>query len=310
MTNEHETSMKRQAIIITAYRDQENLLRIIRHFADERHFRIYVHIDKRSSAIDERALYALGITSLVCVKKYSICWGSINHVKAILDLMQMALEDSTVCYFHLISGADTPLHSPAWYVKKFIKCDVSYFNTWVFKGREKESWYLRYHFPSTITPRYYGTSKIHALSLFCDKWLCRIQNWLGVRRKRIGDIPAARFRLGLVWGSFTRDACREFVQFRDGHPRFLRALNYTVVPEELYFATVISEKRLPVSPQGNMRFSVWAKNRGFPAVLFKEDFEAMYRDDYFFARKVDTEKSATLLQMIAERIGLEDRHSM
>ena len=289
------TTTKLQAILITAYKDEENLIRLIRHFSDERHFRIYVHIDRRSSAIDERALEALGVKSLKCIRTYSIHWGSIYHMHAILDLMKMALEDPSIHYCHLLSGGDVALHSSDWYVREFSDCKISYCDMMPFSLRE--DWYLLYHWPSTLAWMRFSTRIDHVLA--------KIQRALGFRRRQIGEIPVASLsNVGLVWGSFTRDMCAEFVLFRDDNPKFVRALNYTRIPEELYFATIIAHKGFPISPNGYGRYSVW-NQRGWPAVLMEEDFDDMYKDEYFVARKVDSEKSASLLKRIDEKIKLE-----
>ena len=287
---------KLQAILITAYKDEENLIRLIRHFSDERYFRIYVHIDKKSSAIDVRALEALGVKSLKCIRTYSIHWGSIYHMHAILDLMKMALEDPAIHYCHLLSGGDAALHSADWYVRKFSDCKISYCDMMPFSPRE--DWYLLYHWPSTLS-WLRGTTRL-------DNLLVKIQHLIGYRRKKIGEIPVSSLSfVGLVWGSFTREACMEFVQSRDRYPTFVRALNYTRIPEELYFATIVAQKGLPTSPTGYGRFSVWNK-RGWPAVLVEEDFEEMYKNEYLFARKIDSVKSAALLKRIEERILAEE----
>ena len=45
----------KQALLITVYRDEANLIRLLRHFSDgdaAMHFRIFVHVDKKSREID------------------------------------------------------------------------------------------------------------------------------------------------------------------------------------------------------------------------------------------------------------------
>ncbi len=41
-------------------------------------------------------------------KTFLINWGSLNHLRAILFLMQKALKKE-ISYFHIISGADIPV---------------------------------------------------------------------------------------------------------------------------------------------------------------------------------------------------------
>jgi len=286
--------IKKQAICITAYKDEDALFRLIRHFSDEEYFRIYIHIDKKSTSLSEERIATLGVKSLVCIRKYKICWGSINHLLALLDLLRLAMADESIKYVHMISGCDVALRSPAWFIEKFSSCQESYCDI-EFHGhiRGREDWYGQWRIPSRW--RFRGSTRL-------DRVFLKVQHVLGIRRTKIGDISTSMLSVGLCWGSHPRSTVEKLLSFAEEHPKFLSGLNFSAIPEETFFATVVYSQRLPFSPKGYLRYSVWSNERGNPAVLDERDIDDMYKGDYFFARKIDSIKSAKLLSLIDERL--------
>ena len=110
-----------QAILISAYKDTDYLKRLINFF--DKDFEILVHLDKKSK-IDPQDIQ---INSNVHVfKKYTINWGSINHLKAILFLLQETLRiDKNISYIHIISGGDIPVRKLSEF-KKFENSNIIY----------------------------------------------------------------------------------------------------------------------------------------------------------------------------------------
>lgn len=93
-----------QAILITAYKNQDYLKKLIRFFSNK--YKVYVHLDKKSKIQRDSLLLNKNVT---VIKKYIVNWGGLNHLLAILDLLEMALSDEQVKYIHIISGQDIPV---------------------------------------------------------------------------------------------------------------------------------------------------------------------------------------------------------
>ena len=93
-----------------------NLIQLIRSFQDE--MNIYIHIDKKSKEIDVSKLEQLNMKHLHIIKKYSISWGSYNHLLAIIELMKMAVSNKKNEYIHIISGQDYKIRNNKYYFKK------------------------------------------------------------------------------------------------------------------------------------------------------------------------------------------------
>lgn len=96
------------AIIITAYKDLENIRELLDRLKE---FPVYIHIDKKSSLIKEIAKIASHKNVIFVDSTYNITWGSPSHLHAIFNLMLEASKNKDVSYIHVISGQDFPRHT-------------------------------------------------------------------------------------------------------------------------------------------------------------------------------------------------------
>lgn len=290
-----------QGILITAYRDEENLIRLVRHF-DTPDFRVLVHIDKKSNQVSVERLKRQGQSNLEVFSKYRITWGSINHVKAVLQLIQMALRHDDVEYLHVVSGADIALHSPEWFVKRFKNCRESYFSDGtlpVLKREHTVVWRTKYWMPSTCNPKSFVVRKLNDVAF----WL---QQHLGITRHRLGELKMEAVRFGMIWSSFHRGAGEAMLLFAASHPKFMRDLNWTMVPEEAFFVTALMGTEYEPKPNAtDLRFYEWT--REMPAILDESDYVKIEQGNYIFARKIDSGKSRKLVRRIEESIAAEAR---
>lgn len=289
-----------QGILITAYKDESMLLRLIRHFSGPS-FRVFVHIDKKSRELSLDRLKALKQPNLEVISKFKITWGSINHVKAVLELIRISLRYSDIEYYHLISGSDMPLHSPSWFVSRFEKDRKSYFSNGTLPVLNREHtrvWRTKFWLPSVFDPRSIIVKMI-------TKALFWLQVKLNVERKALGEIAMKDVRFGMIWSSFSRGGGGQFLEFAATHPRFMRALNFTMVPEEAFFVTALmGTSYQPDDNSTDLRYYEWT--REMPAVLDETDFNKVVDSRYIFARKMDSVKSAKLIDLIEQKIAREN----
>lgn len=110
-----------QAILITAYKNKKNLLKLVKSFNDE--MNIYIHIDKKSEELNENDFDKLNFKNLFVIKKYNVEWGSYSHLLAVIDLMNMAVMDDKNTFIHIISGEDYKLKSISYFNENFEDCD-------------------------------------------------------------------------------------------------------------------------------------------------------------------------------------------
>jgi len=93
-----------QAVLITAYKDYDQVKRLIEKLSG---CYIYVHVDKKSKRLfcDLTNEYK-GEKHVIVVSKFEVKWGSYNHLRAVVYLMKLAVRNSCVKYVHVISGQD------------------------------------------------------------------------------------------------------------------------------------------------------------------------------------------------------------
>jgi len=291
--------MDRHALLITAYRDEPTLVRLLRHFSDPfgvEHFRLFVHVDRKSKELDVARLRSLGIPNLEVCSKYKIHWGSINHVYAVLDMMKLMLAHEDVTYVHVVSGTDMAIRSSRWIYERFAgtkETSLELGDVRMADRGNKDDWYGHYWLASTFNPRNKLVRKIRGYGN-------RIQQILGVRRLSFGGIPWRELRFALVWASYCREACEQIVTFSQTHRAFLRSLNWTLVPEEAFFGTaLVGTPYQAKNDTPYLRYADWSFGRGErPATLDERDYAQIVAGDYAFVRKIDSTRSSRLIDML------------
>lgn len=265
-----------QAMIITAYKDFDALCRVVR--ALSAHALCFVHVDAAGSITAEQTASLDAMPGVRAIRRYRVNWGSITHLRALLALCGMALEDPRVTYLHLMSAQDFPTLSAEAFIARFegeTRLFMQMLNTADDPALAHR--YEHYHFMHLLNYR--------DPSDWAQNWVGRIDRWqdmLHVRRKI--SLPYK----GLVWLSLPRDAAQHAL--RDpACRRLFRRLATTYIPEEFFFQNAF----LGTAFEGrivncSLHFSVWDEpQRGLPAVLDLSDLPRIDASGCAFARKVD-----------------------
>ncbi len=281
---------KMQALLVTAYKSEEQLIELLSSAYDR--FRIYVHIDKKSNIDPQRILMLF--PGIKIIKLYDVNWGGLNHLRAIIELLRMGVDDR-ITYFHIISGQDIIVRNLD---------DFNFFN-----GNEKiyMSFIGEDNFSNEILKRLHYWS-ISANSVMrnpykgkINKIINRTQDIFKIYRTSIGNFKAVY--KGVVWCSFPLDAA-EYVLTYCNENRNLKSFDHIHIPEEFFFQTVLGNSRFKNRiVADNMRYSDWHyRNGSCPAFLDETDYKDIVESGKFFARKVDRVTSQELIKMIAEHI--------
>jgi len=295
-----------QAVLVTAYKDFDQLLALTRAF-DSR-FRLFIHIDRKSRIHRVRPDILEELRGLPTVRlvrsRYAVNWGGVNHLHAVLDLARAAFQDGhNVEFFHWITGQDYPVRS----------CDefVSFFSE--NRHRSFLSWFL---LPAEIWRIEDGgfdrIAYYHLYDLLgmgkgdrYNKKFVELQRAWGFRRRYSARLP--RLHGGLGYWSLNRDAMNYVLHQTRSHPGLLIRLRHCFCAEELYVHTVLLNSPLAASVvNDDLRFVDWSSNRGgvHPAILDESDFETIQQSTAFFARKFDSRLSLGLRIMIDGVLGL------
>lgn len=282
----------KQAILITAYKDLEHLRKIVDYFDSD--FSIYIHIDKKS-LIKTSELKELASLENVkfAGKKFIVNWGGFNHLRAIIFLSKLALEDNENFFFHLISGSDFPIKEKKDFKSFFFenkeKIFLNHFEVpyegWAGNGGMDRLQY--YHFYDLWN---YKIQK----EKYRIKKLINIQKKFNLKRSFPKRIP--RIYGGSTWWSMSRDALEYVVRVKR-KKSILSRFRYTFCSEEFYFQTVVLNSKFSHRVDNNsLRYIDWNyRNGNNPAILDDSDFDKLLRSDAFFARKMVNPVSAGLV---------------
>jgi Core-2/I-Branching enzyme len=280
------TSAMRIAYIVTAYKNPDQAVRLIRRLdADDVHF--FVHVDKKTNESDSARIVAPlnGLPHVHFLARHRCDWGGFGHVKATIkgidEIVRKGLEPD---YVILLTGQDYPIAT---------------------NGAIKE-----------VLARSNGKSFLAHFSLPTDEWeaggLPRIDRWhirlhgrhyiVSGRRLSI----ERRIPLGLrpfggssYWCLSWR--CVEYAhRFIRENPSYVRFFRYVDVPDEIFFQTIILNSPLRETVvNDDLRYVHWRDwNDARPAILGADDFETIMGSGKLFARKFDSACDSQILDMI------------
>jgi len=283
---------------MTAYKDYPSLLRLVNRL-DRNFFKIYIHIDRRSR-INRRERAELRRLGANVINNRVVRWGSISHLRAIIDLLRLAVADGGIDYIHTISGQDYPLANSETFRSR---CDGRIFMN--FEPVAETSDYIqdRYRLRNYFYFLQLGSRVVNQVARVLDppsRWL---QKRVGIRRASFG--PFDTLHKGMVWMSFPATAAEALLKDPVAAD-FLHAIRTTYIAEEIYFQTYFLNSTLrDLIVNDDLRYTDWTKRYGStPAFLDESDLDSMLRSNALFARKMSSEISSGLLDRIdAERFG-------
>lgn len=289
----------KQAILVTAYKNLDFLRQMVEVFNND--YTFYIHLDKKGkySDVDIQALQDNPKVKLLSLK-YKVNWGSVDHLKAILYLVEEALKDKQTEYIHMVTGQDFPIKTPEYmsdFLEKnkgleFISADRLPAKKWKNGGLDRVKYYSPYEI---FNGRGYGR--------FFIKSFVFLQKIFGVNRKFPASLP--ELYGGIVYWTLTRDAVKYVSDYLEVHPEIMEYFKYTFCSEEILFQSVLmtTDRFKDKIQQHSLRFMVWEYRRGqSPPILDEQDYESIADSDAFFARKFDMPISEKLYRMIRKKI--------
>jgi hypothetical protein len=274
------------AYIVSAYTDPDQAVRLINRLeADDVCF--FVHVDKKTNELDYARIARPFANSphVHFLDRHRCDWGGFGHVKAtIKGLAEIERQGFEPDYVFLLTGQDYPIVTNA-AIKEFL-------------AQGNGASFLS-HFPLPSTEwEGGGLPRI-------DRWHLRIRGRHYVLSGRRLSI-ARHMPLGLrpfggssYWCLSWR--CAEYAtRFIRENPSYVRFFRYVDVPDELFFQTILLNSPLRETViDDDLHFVHWKHwNDARPAILGREDFDAVMSSGKLFARKFDTAHDGDILDMI------------
>lgn len=288
------------AYLILAHSNPGHLRRLIRALRED-WTTFHVHIDRKAPAGMVDALKSEPQTQFIA-DRVSACWGGYSLVQATLNLMAAALAETPAPdRLVLLSGADYPIrgnreihdffeHSTSEHIgmMKMPTPDgrkpLARLETLYFEAARGAYMPTRVLFTQTnrLLERYYKRDY----------------------RPVLGDIqPYA----GSQWWALTRDAATYILgDFIPSHPRLMQFYKRTLIPDEMFFQTVLGNSPFREKTARNLTYADWSKGLSRnPAAITMDHIErfadpAFELNDVegkgpcFFARKFSETDSALL----------------
>ena len=285
----------KQAILITAYKDVQQLLELVQFFP-EGQFSVYIHFDRKST-VDFREVEALVPDRVQLLsRKYKVNWGGRNHLLAILHLAEEAMKDQENTFFHLITGQDFPIQPVSYFTEQLDLSNnylqhVPYPVSYLTNGAR--DWFELFHLYDLVNGKQYAK---------WNKRLLNLQRKLGVRRSTDGYFTQLYY--GSTYWSLTRATLESVIDFTKSHPAFLRRMRATFCAEELYIPSVMMNSVHSGSVvNDNLRYIDWGTFKsGSPRTLDLSDADAVLKSGKLFARKFESGLSDLLREKIIQRI--------
>ncbi|WP_410266541.1 beta-1,6-N-acetylglucosaminyltransferase [Cyclobacterium sp.] len=290
----------KHAVLFLAYKNVEHLIEYISLLDDD--FLFYIHLDKKSK-LKSRSIHKLSQQKNVVFisRKYTVNWGGLNLLKALLLLAEEALKNKEIGYIHSMSGQDFPIKSSQeikdFYSKhkgmQFIEQFPLTSSRWA-KGEINRLNY--YNFYDLFNRKTRSGAKLINL---CQK----VQQLLRIRRKPFTAFP--KLYGGSVWWSLSSDCVRYVIDRLADEPAILKRLKHTLCPEEILFQTVLMNSPFKTVITGNtMTLVLWEhRNGNSPATLDKSDFPKLKKSTKLFARRFDYPTSHELVKLIKKEVS-------
>jgi hypothetical protein len=282
----------RQAILITAYKNETQIYDIINYFGKD--FEFYIHVDKKS-LMNLSESYN-GWDNIHIYKEYTINWGSISHLKAILLLSEKALGDKKNGYFHLITGQDFPTKAKNYFSNELNteKDYLDYFEMpekcWgADGGMDRIEYYNLYE--------YFNYMKFIG-NIFIRIFL-KMQRILKIKRKITICKYFKKLYGGSTYWSLTRNSLQYVLSFTNKNPAVLESMKFTFSAEEIYFQTILVNSEYTENiVNDNLRFIDWDSGNGdSPAFLDETYYEKIKGSNKIFARKFHETNSNRLKKL-------------
>ncbi len=313
------------AYLILAHNQPQQLARLVGRL-NQPNVWFFIHIDKKSKDKESIATALFGYGNVKIISEYDVNWMGFNMVRSTIELMRLACASGVdFKYFVLMSGQDYPIKSNS-YINKFFGERDNDFISFAKINDSPDNYknkvrYFHYYDFAYSNPR--NRKKIPLL----------VYLYYGIHKHVMKHVPKRRFYknfepyFGSQWFALTVGTVKYILDFISTNRAYLRFMKYTEGPDETFFQTIILNSERRENVYGYDRFVQWDKikkigehftqgysslrymdwsdrgpNMPKPAILDSGYFETLVDSPDLFARKVDENASADLLDKIDRKL--------
>ena len=287
-----------QAVLILAHKNIDQVIELASRLSTD--FEIYIHLDKKAKITVDQSRKIKKITKGY-ISKYDVKWGSYSIVKATIDLMKMALNNNQNTYFHLISGQDWPLMSPAKIYEYFEHTNQIYMNYWpavsMRKTGEPEIWWTKYYFNYDSINRRTTFGKVY------HRLLLLVQTVLRINKLDKYGLKEDYIYAGKEWVDIPRDALEFAITYYEQHPNLEKIFSTSFCSDEMWLQNILCNSEFIPRIEKNIHhyIEMTEKHGSRPAILDEEDYSKIISGNYWWGRKVERPISDKLINLLDEK---------
>lgn len=304
--------------LILAHKNPTQFHRMVEKLNTENVY-FFVHVDKSAddTPFKEPFLNADNIFFLEDSKRQITPWSDITISEVVLTLFRETIEKlSTNNYCVLLSGQDYPIKSND-YIYNFFK--TNYGLNFISVSDITDIWpewkdrFERYnfHLPNKrlnrgiyplLDKRFFNIRNFkHAFYLFKNVGFWTTLNTIFKNKRQHPDyiIPKG----GGTWWALPVETVVELLNYIKEHPDFLAYHEYTHVPDETLFASIVNKLKDNNKIKETTTYTNWLrKDVELPVTFQKDDLQELLQagDNYLFARKFDVSFDSEILNKLDE----------
>lgn len=291
--------------------DPQMVARVTNKLTANPHFTMYIHVDAKQDITPFQELLKGSKQTFFVKNRKKVYWGGYHAIEATFELLKMALNsEKKYDYYVLLQNLDYPIKSNRFIEKFFEKNKGTEFIRGCKIERTKDWHFARkYKIYNQRDDDFYLTKHAKWVKIIHDGWLALKSittiGFNGIIKENGNSYP---LYYGTAQWAITRDCAKYLIAFEKTHPVFNQRMRHIQFPDEEYFHTVVHNSPFKTHcvqyDEPEMRWLVnWRNLHYFEypkeiTVFEKKDFEKLMQREELFIRKVRSEKSGELLELI------------
>ncbi len=281
------------AFLILAHQHPKQLERLLTRL-NHPNAKVFLHLDLKCKLNDYSFLKKMEHVELVPQRDY-VNWGGHNMVLATLKLIEHAKLNSDFDYFTLMSGSCYPLKSISTIIEILSQKDYEYISTLKMPTKNMPLSRLRtFRIEKIFHPNNVVLDLLQFAVLKALNKVIRLISYL-IPRNYLKGINYLQPFGGSQWWTLSNDSISYILDFLSKNPSYTKAFFNTVVPDEMFFHTIVMNSKFSDKVNCSLTYADWSKKSNSPALIKPEQIEKLIEDPHFcFARKFSTSNIGAL----------------
>jgi hypothetical protein len=279
--------------LLLVHQNNSHLEMLLLELLELEHTKIFIHVDAKQDISHFKERFN-NKRIVFCSERYETLWGSLEIVKAMLELMRLSEKLSNNKHFHFMSGSDFPVKSQR-YIKEFFEIfensiflDFAHFPVYKLKlgGMDR---FEKFWFHSGKSKEIYDISP---LSLKGNNILnlLRILKNCSYYKKIYGVLAfincirprsTKKFGYGEMWWGGNKKIINIILIWLNRNHYFMRDFEFFKIPDESFFQTLLLQEEIgsALSKHGlehikeSLTFADWSLYKWpRPTYYFQDDY--------------------------------------